>query len=159
MAEIILYCRGECILYGGLSSGSTTFNKGIVTLLQSSRKLGTSLSVGWKLARSEWASSSGSSGPSASSRESVSRMKPAEIHSKTHISQLAFWLFCFFWLLTPASVHIWFDDLIYFLCGFMNPEEHLQTYQRKCFTIGTTATLPSTVGSDILVLLCWRRLM
>lgn len=105
-AEIILYCRGECILYGGLSSGSTTFNKGIVTLLQSSRKLGTSLSVGWKLARSEWASSSGSSGPSASSRESVSRMKPAEIHSKTHISQLAFWLFCFFWLLTPASVHI-----------------------------------------------------
>lgn len=40
----------------------------MLTLLQSSRKLGTSLSVGWKLARSDW--SSGNSGPSASSRES-----------------------------------------------------------------------------------------
>lgn len=45
---------------------------GAFTLLQSSRKLGTSLSVGWKLAMSECASSSGSSGPSASSRESAS---------------------------------------------------------------------------------------
>lgn len=43
----------------------------IVTRLQSSRKLGTSLSVGWKLARSGWTSSSANNGPSASSRESA----------------------------------------------------------------------------------------
>lgn len=67
------------MLHGEPCSGSTAFNKGIVTLLQSSRKLGTSLSVGWKLARSEWASSSGSSGPSASSRESVSHTKVSYI--------------------------------------------------------------------------------
>lgn len=43
--------------------------KGDLTLLQSSRKLGISLSVGWKLMRSECPSSSISRSPSTSSRE------------------------------------------------------------------------------------------
>lgn len=41
------------------------------TRLQSSRKLGRSLSVGWKLMRSEWPSSSTNRSPSASSRDTV----------------------------------------------------------------------------------------
>lgn len=74
-------CIIEDVICGEPSSRSD--KKGFVTLLQSSRKLGTSLSVGWKLAMSEWASSSGSSGPSASSRESVSCVKTAERPSLT----------------------------------------------------------------------------
>lgn len=55
-----------------IKSGVTLLVR-MLTLLQSSRKLGTSLSVGWKLARSDW--SSGNSGPSASSRESKNNEK------------------------------------------------------------------------------------
>lgn len=65
----------DCIVYGDLGGELIARINGTVTLLQSSRKLGTSLSVGWKLAMSECASSSGSNGPSASSRESESIME------------------------------------------------------------------------------------
>lgn len=70
--EIPLLWRGIPSISNEVTLLTTTtrcVGKGGLTLLQSSRKLGISLSVGWKLMRSECPSSSISRSPSTSSRE------------------------------------------------------------------------------------------